>query len=46
MILEKHTFPFLAGAVFNIETGDHVTGPASYNAIEQLEHYSRWVPQL
>ncbi len=39
------SFPFLL-AVLNIETGDHVTGPASYDTIKLPEHNSRWVPQL
>ncbi len=38
------SLPFLLVAVLNIETGDHVTGPASYDTIP--EHNSRWVPQL
>jgi hypothetical protein len=39
------SFPSCCG-VLNIETGDHVTGPASYDTIKLPEHNSRWVPQL
>jgi len=40
------SFPFLLVVVLNKETGDHVTGPASYDTIKLPEHNSRWVPQL